>query len=35
MALFSNFVAFRELKKWIDLVISLKLAIIFGKRATN
>ena len=34
MALFSNFVAFGEIKE-IDLVISLKLAIIFEKRATN
>ena len=35
MALFSNFVAFRENEKGIDFVITLTLAIIFEKRATN
>jgi hypothetical protein len=34
-ALFSNFVAFGEIKNRIDVVITLTLPIIFEKRATN
>jgi hypothetical protein len=35
MALFSNLVAFDEIKKRVDVVITLTLPINFEKRATN